>query len=184
MAYGTEVLPFRDIGAVIAEAPYESEEPTAHDAAEHHRVVAAVFAQRPVLPAPVGVVFRSREVLERWMELHYVALHDALSFVEGRIMGRVYIRERGVAPDDAGEAVTAASECFRVLRRSVVGAVPLRPEHDGHYPMVGGSFLLDRDRWDAFVALVQEEGRHFPTLELELSGPWPPYDFVRMQFGG
>jgi hypothetical protein len=30
---------------------------------------------------------------------------------------------------------------------------------------------------------VQEQGRQAPNLRFELTGPWPPYDFIQMQLG-
>ena len=45
------------------------------------------------------------------------------------------------------------------------------------------AFLIDRELWDDFVAAVDDQRRRNPGLALDLSGPWPPFDFVRMQFG-
>ena len=38
--------------------------------------------------------------------------------------------------------------------------------------------------WKDFAAKVGEQGSRATNLRLELTGPWPPYDFVQMQFGG
>jgi hypothetical protein len=46
------------------------------------------------------------------------------------------------------------------------------------------SFLVDRSRWRAFADAVAGEQHRDPELEVRLTGPWPPYDFVRLQFGG
>jgi hypothetical protein len=32
--------------------------------------------------------------------------------------------------------------------------------------------------------MVKEEAKRLPGLRIDVTGPWPPYDFVRMQFGG
>jgi hypothetical protein len=45
------------------------------------------------------------------------------------------------------------------------------------------AFLIERDRWDGFLEIVSEEARQRPELVFEHTGPWPPYDFVNMQFG-
>ena len=34
-----------------------------------------------------------------------------------------------------------------------------------------------------FASEVEEQGRRTPNLRFELTGPWPPYDFVQMQLG-
>jgi hypothetical protein len=66
------------------------------------------------------------------------------------------------------------------LAPAVRGTTPLSRD-DGE---ASASFLVDRSRWRAFVDAVALEGQRDPALEVRLTGPWPPYDFVRLQFGG
>ena len=40
-----------------------------------------------------------------------------------------------------------------------------------------------RERWDVFNDIVREEQKRLREMHVECTGPWPPYDFVRMQFG-
>lgn len=49
---------------------------------------------------------------------------------------------------------------------------------------ISASFLVDRTVWREFAERVTAEARRDPVLEVILTGPWPPYDFVRLQFGG
>jgi len=46
------------------------------------------------------------------------------------------------------------------------------------------SFLVDTQRWETFKETVNKEAQRQPALAFGVTGPWPPYDFVRMQFGG
>src|SRR4029079_14714016 len=85
---GVELITFRDLEAVVGPSPYTAEPPTGEAIDQFRRVVEGVFTSRSGLPAPVGTVFRSRETLLRWLELHYVALSDALSFVDDRAVAR------------------------------------------------------------------------------------------------
>lgn len=78
------LVAFRDLAAVVADAPYVRARPNDDDLAEYVRVVDALAAHGPVLPAPVGTIFRNEPVLARWLEIHYAALHDALRTVERR----------------------------------------------------------------------------------------------------
>jgi hypothetical protein len=72
-------------------------------------VLDALFAERTVLPAPPGTVFRGRDALAEWLELHYFTLVEALNFVDGRAVARVTARpvadeahpRPGRAPPDA-----------------------------------------------------------------------------------
>jgi hypothetical protein len=182
---GAELLPFRDVAAIVAPADYAAAAPSGEVIEQYRRVVDDVFCKAPILPAPVGTVFRSRETLTRWLELHYVALTEALSFVEDRAVARVHVgRVDGKAAerDTGSEVAAAAADSLRSLRRHAVVAVPLKSEQVTGI-VLSSAFLVDRELWDDFVAAVDDQRRRNPGLGLDLSGPWPPFDFVRMQFG-
>ena len=183
---GTELLGFRDLAAVVTSGQYQQEPPPDEEIQHYQQVVDAVFNRRAVLPAPVGTVFRSRETLVRWMELHYVALSDALSFVEDRAVARVHIRRRPSDPDardKGGDLAASATEAFRALRRRAAAAVALKTEHLTGI-VLSSAFLVERELWKEFMSVVASEQDAHGQLSFEVTGPWPPYDFVRMQFGG
>jgi hypothetical protein len=183
---GAEVLTFRDLAAVVAPSEYQAIALTGETIEQHRRIVDTVFARAPVLPAPVGTVFRSRETLTRWLELHYVALTEALSFVEDRAVARVHVRRadgRDSERDSGADLAAAAAEAFRTLRRQSVAAVPLKSEHLTGI-VLSSAFLLDKELWNDFVVALDEQRSKNQDLEFDLSGPWPPFDFVRMQFRG
>jgi len=186
-ANGTRVIPFRDLGAVVSDQrQFVLEESSPGDLVAHRSVIDALFQRGAVLPAPVGVLFRAPDVLMRWMELHYVALSDALEFVEDRAVARVHIeRAQGKAEEreTGADLAAAAAEGVRALRRRAVAAVPLRLEKLTGL-MLSAAFLIERDLWRDFADAVEEQQQAHPKLRFELTGPWAPYDFVRMQFGG
>jgi hypothetical protein len=200
----TDLVAYRDIAAVVEPGAYTAE-PMGAGALERHRsVVDEVFARRAVVPAPPGTVFRSREALASWLELHYFTLVDALGFVEDRAAARVTVAwaadadaSRRASPLhlDAGQPtgeeraesdalVAEAGEPFRALRREAVSLLVLRAEELGEPAAAYGSFLVERARWAQFEQAVAREAQLRPGLQLRLTGPWPPYDFVRMQFRG
>jgi hypothetical protein len=183
---GPELLTFRDLAALVSPSEYTAVTPTGEVIDEHRRIVDSAFVHTPVLPAPVGTVFRSRETLMRWLELHYVALTEALNFVEDRAVARVHVqRGKGKVDErDAGsDLAAAAAEAFRSLRRQAVAAVPLKSEHLTGI-VLSSAFLLDKELWPDFVTAVDEQRSKHRGLEFHVSGPWPPFDFVHMQFGG
>jgi hypothetical protein len=183
---GAELIPFRDLAAIVEASDYSAASPTGEVIEQYRKVVDDVFCKAPILPAPVGTVFRSRDTLLRWLELHYIALTEALSFVEDRAVARVHVgRVDGkVADRETGsEVAAAAADSLRLLRRHAVVAVPLKSEQVTGI-VLSSAFLVDKELWDDFVAAVDDQRRRSPGLALDLSGPWPPFDFVRMQFGG
>lgn len=185
---GTSLVGFRAIGAVVAPVPYRRLDPTDESIAEYGNVVEAVFEHMPILPAPPGAVFRSRSVISRWLELHYVALTDALGALEGTSVARLTIRlsEAPLSDETLKEWQALATESLRMLRGQAT-AISSQPE-DGHAEQAPGvlartSFLIPRDAWSAFESTVRAESARHPHLDYTVTGPWPPYDFVRMQFG-
>jgi hypothetical protein len=183
---GLHTIRFRDLAAVVGDAPYAPV--TADNAAItlHRNVVETLFDGRTLLPAPPGVTFRTPQALQRWMELHYVALSDALAFVDDRAGARVHIvRAHGsLSASDAGtDLATAAAECMRVLRRQAVAGLPLRTEHLTGI-VLSSAFLIERELWNTFAGAVRQVAAEHSHFHVELTGPWPPYDFVRMEFGG
>ncbi len=178
---------FRNLVALVK--PSASARPALadDDVRAHHATLAAALSQRGVLPAPAGTVFRSETALMRWLELHVVTLGDALDFVENRLAARVHVGPRETEPGVAGAAVVVdgtpsdtAGDTFRALRRHAAASVTLA----GTPSAASASFLVEREHWHAFVAAAAEEDTRSGALSVRVTGPWPAYDFVRMQFGG
>ena len=68
------------------------------------------------------------------------------------------------------------------LSARAVLLAPQRPEVSGHSGdmLLNGAYLVDAEHRDAFHAAVQKLGveSHADGLELQLTGPWPAYNFV------
>jgi hypothetical protein len=182
-----KLIPFRDLCAVVSEQRmFTLEEPTPELVAYHRSIVDSIFKSATVLPAPVGVVFRAPDVLKRWMELHYVSLTGAIEFVEDRQVARVHVVRAKADADDreaGSDLAAAAAESLRALRRYAISAVPLRLEEVTGLAL-SSAFLVDRSAWKAFLAAAEEQQSAHRLLQFTVSGPWAPYDFVNMQFGG
>jgi hypothetical protein len=182
---GVSVLRFRDIGALVEPAQFSHAASVQSDVGHHRTVVERAFRYGAVLPAPVGTVFRGVERVRRWMEQNYIALNEGIHFVAGRCEARVHVSPRGaeesLSEEDVGLARAATAECFRALRRDSVAALPLSP--DAHSTILSGAFLIEQARWTEFAELVRSQALGRPELRFVKTGPWPPYDFVRMDFG-
>jgi hypothetical protein len=185
---GTSLVGFRSIAAVVAPVAYRRQDPTDESITSYADVVEKVFEHMPILPAPPGAIFRSRSVISRWLELHYVALTDALGALEGNAAARVTIRldEAPLTDETLKEWQALATESLRMLRGQAT-AISSQSEDGESEPapsvLARTSFLIPRDRWPSFQSSVRAEAARHPHLEFTVTGPWPPYDFVRMQFG-
>ena len=49
---------------------------------------------------------------------------------------------------------------------------------------IASAFLVERELWREFTKGVEEVQASDSQLRVESSGPWPPYDFVRIELGG
>ena len=189
---GAETVDYRDLSAVVRKADFIRTEPNEAAVAAYREVVEGAFACGAVIPAPYGTIFRSRDALLRWMELHYFTLADALRFLHDRQVARVR-----VAPATLGntwdtveyrargaDLEVTAYDSFRLLKRQAVAYVPI--EVPGRRAEAGAeaAFLVEREHWPQFMALLKEEQRRLPDLRFEHTGPWPAYDFVRLDLNG
>jgi len=182
------VVVFRDLGALVRNTSFAPVPTGEKDIAMYRALVEGAFATRSVVPAPFGTIFHHRDALLRWMELHYFTLADALRFLQERHVARVKVmpglatqgwdtREHNVREADLE---VTAFDSFRVLRRQAVAFLPVEAQGRKTTEGAEAAFLVEREQWNAFAAAVKDEQRRLPDLRFEQTGPWPPYDFVRL----
>ncbi|HEY8831329.1 MAG TPA: GvpL/GvpF family gas vesicle protein [Gemmatimonadaceae bacterium] len=188
LADGTSLTHYRALAAIVEPSSYSAVRLDDGEMTKYLRVLEEAHAHGAVLPAPPGTVFQSQNTLTRWLELHYFTLTEALSVIEGHAAARVSITTQGNKEDtDAQKSLAGlAAESLRLLRSQAAATVTLpRVDGDDEEGVVAkASFLIDTQRWQAFQDIVSKEARRQATLDFKVTGPWPPYDFVRMQFGG
>lgn len=172
-----EPVRYRDLQALVRPAPYELPELANPQILAHQRVVEAAMRRGTVLPAPFGVVFRGHPAVLRFLEHQYAPLMEGLAFIEGHWEIRLHLSARGERARSA--AVTdLAMRLYADLRQGARAAVPF-PRAEGK--VLGAAFLVERDRWLDFMQRAEELGDTYPDLTLDLTGPWPAYDFVRVR---
>jgi len=187
LAEGTKLVRYRALAAVVEPSAYSAVNLDDREMQKYLRVLDEVHSHIAVLPAPPGTVFRSQATLTHWLELHYFTLTEALSVVEGHAAARVSITTQG--RQEEGEAhrrfAALAAESLGLLRSQAAATVTLPPADDDDTDGVvaRASFLIDSQRWQLFQDTVTKEAQRQTALDFRVTGPWPPYDFVRMQFG-
>ena len=183
---GAHGIPFRDVAAIVRPCANRNEAPTDDAFLEHHALVAELSRSATLIPAPPLTTFRSGASALHWLELHAVALTDGLAYVDGRAGARVTAARdlAGATSDPSVLAPSAAAiESFRSLRRYAAATVPVSSDTVGDGTTIATeAFLVDRKTWDRFTAEVATEDERSPGLTLRVTGPWPVYDFVRLQF--
>lgn len=187
LAEGTSLVRYRALSAIVEASNYDAVALDTGEMDKYLRVIEEALTHTSVLPAPPGTVFRSEGTLTQWLELHYFTLTEALSVVEGHAAARVNVSAHGAPADGETQKSFAAlaAESLRLLRNHAAASVtlPAAGDDEGEGIIARASFLVDTDRWAAFQEAAEAEARRQKALSFRVTGPWPPYDFVRMQFG-
>lgn len=164
---------FNDLEALVRPVAYTV--PRLEDAGvrEHQRFVEAAMRRGTILPAPFGVVFRGRRAAIRFLEDQYIALDEGIAFLDGHWELRLHI-----AGDEDDEALRElATDLYSELRRLARAAIPLAA---GQGRLLSAAFLVGRSTWIEFIERSDDLGAAHPELAFDVTGPWPPYDFVSL----
>ncbi|OBA82139.1 gas vesicle protein GvpFL [Mycobacterium sp. 1164966.3] len=105
----------------------------------------------------------------------------------GKLSGTAYLMRRRkalAAQDDAFRIAAAHAERIHagLLKHAVDGK--RKPASDRRlsgregWTVLNGTYLVAKDEVDAFRAAVATIERNTPGIELEITGPWPPYSFA------
>jgi hypothetical protein len=174
----------------------------------HEQVLEAALAAAAVVPCRFCTVYRDEHELRRFLADRADVLELTLERLEGRVELGVKAFAPGAAPSEAAEAESGrayleargrekqareelsrsraaiAHDLHRRLLAAADGGVLLdlqSRELSGRTAdmVFNGSYLVaDRARFEQAVADAAPDG-----LELELTGPWPPYNFVPEELG-
>jgi hypothetical protein len=175
-ALGAELVVQAGLAALVAPAaaPGHDAEPE-HVAARHWEVHRALL-RGDVVPAPVGVVFESNDAVRAFLNESHAGLTGALERVAGRWEFRLHVDV--VDPAFSPQlALDLATHIYAELRRIAVAANTL-PHVNGR--VLSAAFLVNRTSSPAFQDRLEVLARLNSALGLDLTGPWPPYDFVSM----
>jgi hypothetical protein len=174
----------------------------------HDAVLEAALADGDVIPFRLCTMFSSRQAVEDMLAAERDRFSSALARVHGTAewgvkafaagaaapaaaeppsSGTEYLarrREQRAAAEASRDAtVDTASAVHAALADRSVAAVLGRPQDrrlSGREAemVLNGAYLVRRADAEAFAALVEELGRRHADVDLELTGPWPPYHFV------
>jgi len=165
---------YRELEALVRAVPFAMPELDDGGLRDHQRVVDRVMRRTTVLPVPFGIVFQGRRAVLRFLEDQYLVLDEGLAFLDGHWELRLHI----MAHNDLERLGAVATELYSDLRRFARAAIPL-PLAEGR--LLSAAFLVERGGWIRFVDQSDELNRAHPELVFDLTGPWPPYDFVTVQ---
>ncbi|HZU59159.1 MAG TPA: GvpL/GvpF family gas vesicle protein [Actinocrinis sp.] len=105
----------------------------------------------------------------------------------GQSAGSAYLLRRRAqlaARESAESTATAWSRQIHAQLREVCAASRLHPAQDPRltgrkdWMILNAAYLVDQERTEPFHALVQQFTEWQEGLNVELTGPWPPYSFA------
>lgn len=163
---------YRDLDALVRPTTFEMPALDEGSVLAHQRVIERAMRRGTVLPAPYGIVLRGRRQLIRMLEDQYLVLDDGLAFLDGHWELRVHIQTSS-GPDSAEQA----TQFYAELRRFARASVPFTATNGG---ISGAAYLVERSTWLEFMTRAEELASAHHDLTLDITGPWPPYDFVRV----
>jgi hypothetical protein len=177
----------------------------------HEQVLEAALAKGAVVPCRFCTVYRDEQELRRFLSERSSALAEALAHLEGRVelgvkafaapagsgdeasraeSGRAYMEARAREQQAREElsrsrAEVAAQLHARLLAAAEDGVVLNVQSRDvsgrDAEMLFNGAYLVgDSSRFEDAVAAA---ARVHDAVELEVTGPWPPYNFVPEELG-
>jgi hypothetical protein len=175
----SRLIRYEDVAALVCQAPPAGAEADPLHLTARHWEVHRALLQGDVMPAPAGVVFAGEAEVVAFLTESYATLRGALARVAGRWEFRLQV---GVVDPlfPQTKALDLATHIYAELRRLSGSAVTTTTGPDR---VLGAAFLVDRASSSGFRDRVEALSRLNSALELDLTGPWPAYDFVRMYAG-
>jgi hypothetical protein len=169
----------------------------------HEDVLQSFLGEMPVVPLRFGAIYRHPVDVQRMLEERGAFFEAALARLRGRVElgvkawfdpgrlpkleaagGRAYLERRRSELTSGRDASAFAAEAHERLAAVAVAAVANRPqprELTGRTErmLLNGAYLVDvhDDALAREVGRLAEEGERLGVV-LELTGPWPPYNFV------
>jgi Gas vesicle synthesis protein GvpL/GvpF len=176
-------------------------------AREHEDTLERALGTTAVIPFRLCTVYESRDRLREFLSAHGPALADLLARLDGRVelgvkayfaegpaetdeprSGREYLLRRQREREAAEEAARFKVECARASHERLAAAAeearanpPQPPELSGRTDtmLLNGAYLVRRDDGRLADAVAELESRYGPHgVTYEITGPWPPYNFV------
>jgi hypothetical protein len=180
VATGEELVEHEGLAALVRAVPYRLPEWDTELIRKHSSTIERAMRRVTIVPAPYGIVFRGREQVVEFLEDQRVALDETLSFFDGMFEMRLHVQPSGQSPYMAeSEQADRAASFYTALRRRSRAAFTFPPAGQR---ILSAAFLVSRADWVSFVEYADEIDANHPEFRFDLTGPWPPYDFVRIAF--
>ncbi|SDY65410.1 gas vesicle protein GvpF [Halopenitus persicus] len=172
---------YKTLSAVVSEIDTTDPERTDEDVEAHNTVLQEVLEYdggHTVVPMSFGMAFKNARTLKGVLRGARRALRSTLNDIEGTVELGVKIlapADDAVPQDDVQATVTNQLADLSINET----------ENDLFTDrlIVNKSYLVDRDKRDAFDSAIDDVEAEHDDLTIQYTGPWPPYNFVDIHIG-
>jgi hypothetical protein len=175
-------IPFRNVAAVVSESPMKDYELTENNMKKHEEVVRRVMEEHTVVPVEFGTVIQNERILKHLLKKAYDPVRECLRLVNNMV-------ELGIKAVINGDIVFADPEKRKECAASILESLNNRAKQlvkDDLFSdrlILNASFLVNKEEINTFSNEVTGLQEKYPMIKLLYSGPWAPYNFVRIRIG-
>jgi hypothetical protein len=180
--------------AIVSDHGDRPPEPTAAGLRAYERTVRGLMDRGAILPAQFGSVLADADAVRAFLRARRHDLLGRLERIRGAVeiglraswregvdavldprpaSGSSYLRDR-LELRQSARRVASELDPLTALARSSRRALVPHP----NLPVLD-AYLVDRGRVHEFVAMVEQLDDRLDDVELECTGPWPPYSFAQ-----
>jgi hypothetical protein len=170
-------IPYGDIAAVVSNAPFKEYTPTKENAYAHIQVMTLVMREHTVLPMAFGMVFKNEEVLRKVLEKTHNDLRKALNEIEGKVEFGVKVIRPKKAEFDEDVFASEIGELRKLAVQTKLG------KRFSKFVILNAYYLITKDNMESFLNKAEALKEKFKQLKIQVTGPWPPSNFVEIKIG-
>lgn len=169
------------LSAVVSDIETLEPDQSEENIRAHNEVLQKVLLHdggQTIVPMQFGMTFKDRATLENVLAEASTAFTRALDEVEGKIELGLKVLTSPEGTVDAASVRKDAAERFDDIAAAT--------ERGGQFSdrlVLNRSFLVDREKQEAFNEAVGEFEEEYDDLLVQYTGPWPPYNFVDIHIG-
>lgn len=175
-------IPYRNVAAVVGESQMKDYELTEDNMKRHEEVIRQVMEEHTVIPVEFGTVIKNERILKYLLKNAYDPVRECLRLVDNMV-------ELGVKAVVNADASFAEPEKRKEYATNILGSLNNRAKQvvtDDLFSdrlVLNASFLVNKQDIDTFSNEVVDLQEKYPMIKLLYSGPWAPYNFVRIKIG-
>jgi hypothetical protein len=177
--YNREVysIPYKDVSIVVSDAPSLIIEFDEENLRSHSRALSRVMEDCTIIPSEFGTVIGSEKILLRLMDKCYRGVVATFKIVNGTAELGIKIIPEDKTKVDHSKIDALINDLKAVSNQVIFG------DRFSERIALNASFLVKKGDYDVFSGKIDEFTKACPDLKVLYSGPWAPYNFVRLKIG-